>query len=164
MVLARAWSSLPMMLKLLVVELCPVCWICIWMERIVWGAPCISHQESLMFPLCTPHCRQYPHIGNYIRPHSSCPWGPGPLVSLVLAWWLHCPWNMFVCHTYHRCFWNFQLCLVYRGWPHILCWAFALWGCLFCACTWILGVLWSVGAVHALMWLIHACTGVGIIL
>ena len=31
MVLVRPWSSLPRMLKLSGVELCPVCWMCTWM-------------------------------------------------------------------------------------------------------------------------------------
>ena len=34
-----------------------------------------------MLPLCTPHCRQCPHIGNCILPHS--------LVLGVLVLWLH---------------------------------------------------------------------------
>ena len=53
----------------------------------------------MLFPLCTPHHSQYPHTGNCIWPHSSCPYGLGPLVSLILTWWLCCPWNMLVCHT-----------------------------------------------------------------
>ena len=30
-VLARPWSSLPMLLELLIVDVCPVCWMCTWM-------------------------------------------------------------------------------------------------------------------------------------
>ena len=55
-------------------------------ERVVWGAPCTSSPGSLMFPLCTPHCRQCPHIGNCILSHSSCPWGLGPLASWGVVW------------------------------------------------------------------------------
>ena len=64
-VLARPWSSLTVMLKLLLVEVCPVCCMCTWMGE---GARCIFHPESLMCPLITPHCRQYPHTGDYMTP------------------------------------------------------------------------------------------------
>ena len=73
MVLACPWSSLPMMLKLSSVVLCPVCCMCMWWGRVVLGVPCIFLQGSWLSPLCFIHHKLCDCTGNCRWPHSSFP-------------------------------------------------------------------------------------------
>ena len=57
-VLARPWSSLPIILEFSGLVLCPVWVLCAWMDEGSLRCSCIFLQRSWMSPLCTPHHMQ----------------------------------------------------------------------------------------------------------
>ena len=81
MVLACPWSSLPMMLKLSSVVMCPVCCMYMWMGRVVLGVPYIFPLGSWLSLLCTLHHRLCGYTRNCRLPLSSFLLGPTPWVS-----------------------------------------------------------------------------------
>ena len=120
MVLARPWSSISMMLKLLVVGMCPVCWMCMCMgEGCLRCSLYLSPRVFDVSPMFSFLQAMPPHWKLYITPLF---WSLGSLSLDFMRSCLLCfPWSKFVFHIYHISSWNFLIFLWCMGLPKILC-------------------------------------------
>ena len=151
--LVSPWSSLPNMLKLSGLVLCPVWRLFVCMGDGSFRCSLYLSPGFWKFPLCILHCNPSLYIGN-CRWHCFCiPWGPDPEVWPAIAWCWCFPWSMSVPNTYCRS-WGFPQSL-YIGYHYVSCARLVLVGPDFCVCRIVMSLCWvSLVVVGAILLLV----------